>query len=90
MVDGLSGLPVEPHIVLPNREGYPILNLVLNRSQLGRSGFEIAHELKKGDPGVFVNERLLTQDTLVIHPLNLNQESVEALTRQLRKAFGNG
>ena len=86
IVDGLSGLPLEPRIVLPEGEGYPILNIRLDTTRLGRSGFDIAHELKNGGPGVFVNEKLLHEDTLVIHPLNLNGQSTEALTGQLRKA----
>ena len=87
VVDGLSGLPVEARIVLPDGEGYPILNLALDARQLGKSGFSVAHELKHAAPAVFVNEKLLHVDTLVIHPLNLNQQLTEALTKQLRNVL---
>ena len=84
VADGLSGLPAEPRVVVPPGEGYPMLHLVLDAGALGRSAFNVSEQLKRGDPGVFVNERLLDQETLVIHPLNLDQASTEALTRQLR------
>ena len=87
VADGLSGLPAEPRVIVPPGEGYPMLHLVLDAAALGRSAFNVSEQLKRGDPGVFVNERLLDQETLVIHPLNLDQASTEALTRQLRSAL---
>ena len=87
IADGLSGLPVEPRIDLPDGEGYPMLHLVIDAPTLGKSGFDVSRELKLGSPGVFVNEGALSQDTLVVHPLNLDQPRTEALTRQLRNAL---
>ena len=87
IADGMSGLPVEPRILLPDGEGYPVLNLVVDRVKLGKSGFELASQLKQGNPGVFVNEKLLTSDTLVIHPINLDSSQTELLTAQLRKVL---
>jgi L-seryl-tRNA(Ser) seleniumtransferase len=85
VVSGLKGLPVEPRLSLPrDKTGMPSLQLVLDRQGLGRSAFDIARELKRGDPGVFVNERLLEQDTLVINPMHLDRTRTEALTRRLR------
>jgi D-glucosaminate-6-phosphate ammonia-lyase len=84
----LKGLPAEPRLLLPReRTGTPSLHLVLNTRLLGRSAFDVARELKKGDPGIFVNERLLAQDTLVINPLHLNRARAEALTRRLREVL---
>jgi L-seryl-tRNA(Ser) seleniumtransferase len=88
IADGLSGLPVEPRIDVPPGEGYPILHLDIDAQALGKSGFEIAQRLKQGNPGVFVNEKSLSQDTLIVHPINLSQPQTEALTRQLRSALG--
>jgi D-glucosaminate-6-phosphate ammonia-lyase len=85
IVSGLEGLPVESRLILPrDKTGMPSLQLVLNRQALGRSGFDIARELKRGDPGVFVNERLLEQETLVINPMHLDRARTDALTRRLR------
>jgi len=87
IVDGLSGLPVEPRVIVPVEEGYPLLHLVLDAETLGMSGFDISQRLKSGDPGIFVNERLLAEDTLVVHPLNLDQTRTEVLTRKLREVM---
>ncbi len=90
-MNGLKGLPVEPRLTLPrDRTGMPSLQLVLNRQVLGRSAFDIARELKRGDPGVFVNERLLEQETLVINPMHLDRARTEALTRRLRAVLLSG
>ena len=91
VVSGLKGLPVEPRLTLPrDKTGMPSLQLVLNRQVLGRSAFDVARELKRGDPGVFVNERLLEQDTLVINPMHLDRARTEALTRRLRAVLSSG
>jgi len=72
------------------RTAMPSLQLVLNRQVLGRSAFELARELKQGDPGVFVNERLLEQETLVINPMHLDGARTDALTRRLRAVLSSG
>jgi D-glucosaminate-6-phosphate ammonia-lyase len=91
VVSGLKGLPVEPRLSVPReRTAMPSLQLVLNREVLGRSAFDIARELKRGDPGVFVNERLLEQETLVINPMHLDRARTEALTRRLRAVLLSG
>ena len=51
-----------------DKTGMPSLELVLNRQVLGGSAFDISRELKRGI-GVFVNERLLEQETLVMNPI---------------------
>ena len=85
IVSGLKGLPVEPRLNVPrDKTSMPSLQLVLDRQALGRSAFDVARELKRGDPGVFVNERLLEQETLVINPMHLDRARTEALTRRLR------
>jgi hypothetical protein len=91
VVSGLKGLPVEARLSVPReRTAMPSLQLVLNREVLGRSAFDIARELKRGDPGVFVNERLLEQETLVINPMHLDRARTEALTRRLRAVLLSG
>jgi len=89
IADSVSGLPVKPLIILPDGEGYPLLNLVIDSKAVGKTGFEISGALKSGDPGVFVNEGLLHQDTLIIHPINLNQQRTETLANALRNVLNN-
>ena len=88
IADGLSGLPVQPRIILPSGEGYPMLHLIINSQTVGKSGFEVSKELKSGDPGIFVNEKGLREDTLIVHPMNLNQSRTEIMTRRLREVLG--
>jgi D-glucosaminate-6-phosphate ammonia-lyase len=85
IVSGMKGLPVDPQLNLPqDRTGTPSLQLVLRTEALGRSAFDVSRELKQGNPGVFVNERLLAQNTLVINPMHLNRARTEALTQRLK------
>jgi L-seryl-tRNA(Ser) seleniumtransferase len=88
IADGLSGLPVQPRIILPAGEGYPMLHLIIDAQTMGKSGFEVSKELKSGDPGIFVNEKGLPEDTLIVHPMNLNQSRTEIMTRRLREVLG--
>lgn len=83
IVDGLSGLPVDPTVDVPGDGGFPRLNLAIDRDAIGKSAREISRKLKQGDPGVFVGEGLLDWDTLVVSAMNLNQERTEAVTRRL-------
>ena len=88
IADGLSGLPVQPRIILPAGEGSPMLHLIIDAQPIGKSGFEVSKELKSGDPGIFVNEKGLPEDTLIVHPMNLNQSRTEIMTRRLREVLG--
>ena len=87
IADGLSGLPAEPRVELPEGDASPTLKLVLDVEALGRSAFDISKELRRGDPGVFVQEKLLPDDTLTVHPLNLDDARTEALTARLREVL---
>lgn len=89
IADGVSGLPVEPRVMVPDGEGYPLLHLVVDSNAIGKNGFELSALLKNSDPGVFVNEGLLHQDTLVIHPINLDQHRTESLVKILRIVLNN-
>ncbi len=89
--EGLADLPVEPRLILPRTStGSPSLHLVLNTQALGRSAFAISRELKQGNPGIFVNEGRLDQDTLVISPLHLDQARTAALTQRLQAVLSGG
>ena len=86
LVDGLSGLPAEVVIDVPD-EGSPVLNLALDEEALGRTAYEVAHQLKNGDPRVFVQETGLAEAALVVNPINLNQARTEALAEALRQVL---
>ncbi|GEM_PF-1871049 len=65
------------------------MNLVIDSKAVGKSGFEISGALKSGDPGVFVNEGFLHQDTLIIHPINLDQQRTETLANARRNVLND-
>ena len=86
VVDGLSGLPVDPVVDVPE-EGSPVLRIELDEPALGMTAFEVSHRLKSGEPRVFVQEVGLPAGVLTVHPLNLDQPRTEALTEALRRAI---
>ena len=86
VVDGLSGLPVDPVVDLPG-EGSPVLRIKLNEQALGMTAFVVSHRLKSGEPRVFVQEVGLPSGVLTVHPLNLDQTRTEALTEALRRSI---
>jgi L-seryl-tRNA(Ser) seleniumtransferase len=86
LVDGLSGLSAEAVIDVPV-EGSPALMLTLDEDALGKTAFEVSHELKNGEPRVFVQEMALAQGGIIVHPLNLNQARTEALADALRRVL---
>jgi L-seryl-tRNA(Ser) seleniumtransferase len=86
LVDGLSGLPAEAVIDVPV-EGSPVLTLMLDEKALGKTAFEVSHQLKNGEPRVFVQEMALAQGGIIVHPLNLNQARAEALADALRRVL---
>ena len=73
--------------MLPKGECYPILHLVFDTSALGVDGVECSCMLRNGRAGVFVNEGLLHQDTLIINPINLDQRKTENPVEQLRNVL---
>jgi hypothetical protein len=70
-----------------SEEGQLSMQLVVDCDALGRSIFEVCHQLKKGEPGVFPNENLLEANTLIVSPVNLNNERTQALTIRLREVL---
>ncbi len=84
LTNGLRGLPVDSYIV-PDGSGQSQLHILLDENSLGLSSFNVCHQLKRGDPGIFPNEMLLSQNTLIISPMNLNGETTELLLERLRE-----
>ena len=88
--DGLQGLPnIEAHTkVSSHPEVYPVLEVQLKESALGKTAFEVSRKLKNGDPPVYVNETHLEEGVLVINPLNLNEEQAAIVARRLLEVLG--
>ena len=84
---GLGG--VRPTtLISSDPQKFPLLNITIDPTELGRDAFAVVRELRTGDPPVYVGEKFLFDDTFVIHPLNLNEERVTVLIRRLQGVLG--
>jgi hypothetical protein len=63
----------------------PALEIQLNEASLGRTAFEVARQLKRGSPAVYVNERRLHEGVLLLFGISLNEGSTAVLIERLRR-----
>jgi L-seryl-tRNA(Ser) seleniumtransferase len=85
----LAGLPVRPRLIVPaDAERFPLLELAIDESQLGRTAFEVARRLRNGSPPVYVGHAQLGNGILIIHPLHLTDDSSARLLARLREECG--
>ncbi|PZC50962.1 MAG: L-seryl-tRNA(Ser) seleniumtransferase [Chloroflexi bacterium] len=85
----LTGLKLEPKLIIPKDDQFPLLHIILDTNALKMSGFEASRKLKLGAPGVFVSEKLLHENTLIIHPINLDDARTEILIEKLIDVLGD-
>ena len=84
---GIEGVRAE--ILIPDDpQAVPVVNVAIDAARLGQDAFEVSLRLKNGEPPVYVGERDLARGTLVIHPMNLNEERTATLVRRLRQVLG--
>jgi L-seryl-tRNA(Ser) seleniumtransferase len=57
----------------PDDDAFPALEIQLNEASLGRTAFEVARQLKRGSPAVYVNERRLHDGVLLLFGISLNE-----------------
>ncbi len=87
----LAGFAVQPQLIpSPDGESYPLLELAVAESQLGRSAFDVARRLRHGRPPVYVGHSLLPNGTLVINPLHLSDEKCDQLIERLKEELSTG
>jgi D-glucosaminate-6-phosphate ammonia-lyase len=61
---------------------YPLLELILDESAIGRSAWAVSKALQQGDPPVHLNERRAAEGILVIHPAGLqDQDGAKVVSR---------
>jgi D-glucosaminate-6-phosphate ammonia-lyase len=80
----LTKAPVRCQILPSDGQSYPLLEITLTGS---KSAFEVCGSLRRGKPSVQVGHLKLAQETLVINPLNLNDERAAALIRRMQEAL---
>lgn len=81
-----------PHIELriseaPAGTTFPLLEIHLNESLLGRSAFDVDKALRDGHPPIYVHERLLPAGVLVLNAMNLDSQTEEVLVARLHQAL---
>ena len=80
---GLQGVQLKMR-VSQDPQLFPLLDITTDPTELGRDAFALVRELRNGDPPVYVGETFLSENILVVHPLNLNEERVAVLIRRLQ------
>lgn len=88
--NAVEGLPVQTAIICRASEGtgaVPTLKITLKQEQLGRDAFTISKELRDGNPRLWVNEKDLRDNTLLITAINLDEKLADIVGARLREVF---
>ena len=86
IADGLTG---ETHLslrALPAKETgrFPLLELTVSESALGRTVWDVSRELQCGDPPVHLNERRASEGILTVNPAALQDGDAEIIIARLK------
>ena len=90
IANAVEDLPVQTEIIHRASEGtgaVPTLKIKLNQEQLGRDAFTISKELRDGNPRLWVNEKDLRENTLLITAINLDEKLTGIVGSRLREVF---
>lgn len=82
---GVAGVEVRMTEDFPR--AYPVLEIKLDESKIGRSATEVAQRLKDGDPPIYTRERYLHKGLLIIHSINLHKEIADIVGQKLYMAI---
>jgi len=82
---GVAGVEVRMTEDFPR--AYPVLEIKLDESKIGRSAAEVAQRLKDGDPPIYTRERYLHRGMLIIHSINLHKEIADIVGQKLYMAI---
>jgi L-seryl-tRNA(Ser) seleniumtransferase len=81
---GLQNAHAKCRIFEPDTlDRWAILEIAVDEQTLGRTAFDVCKSLRDGSPPVYVGHGKLSEGTLVVNPLCLNEESTDQLTRRL-------
>lgn len=81
----LPGVTARTAFPLPNGRPVPCVLITLAPDVVGMTAREACHQLRQGDPPVFLAEWLLDQQTLGVYPCNLQPGETEILIERLTK-----
>jgi len=82
---GVAGVEVRMTEDFPR--AYPVLEIKLDESKIGRSATEVAQRLKDGDPPIYTRERYLHRGLIIIHSINLHKEIADIVGQKLYMAI---
>ncbi len=68
----------------------PTLKVKLDAAGLGRDAFEVSMKLRNGEPRLWVNEKSLPNDILLITAINLNEALADEVGQRLREVLSGG
>lgn len=80
-LEGVAGL--EMRMTEDYKGGYPMLEVKIDDKVLGRSAAEVARRLKDGDPSIYVRDRYLNQGFVIIHSINMDEETTKIVGERL-------
>jgi len=91
IIRAIEDIPsVQAELLHPASEGsgsVPTLRVKLDAERLGRDAFEISLELRNGRPGLWVNEKNLSDNIMLITAVNLNEQLADTVGQRLREVF---
>lgn len=94
IVHAVDGIPhVATEITHPASEksgAVPTLKVKLNAAGLGQDAFDVTLKLRNGEPRLWVNEKRLPDDVLLITAINLNEQLADTVGRRLREVLTGG
>jgi D-glucosaminate-6-phosphate ammonia-lyase len=92
LLQGISvrfrGVPgIEVRITEDYPGGYPMLEVKLEESKVGRIAADVSERLKKCDPPIYTRERYLHKGIVIIHSVNLDEETADVVGQNLYMAI---
>jgi D-glucosaminate-6-phosphate ammonia-lyase len=84
-LEGVAGL--EMRMTEDYKGGYPMLEVKIDDKVLGRSAAEVARRLKDGDPGIYIRDRYLNQGFVIIHSINMDEQTAKIVGERLYAAI---
>ena len=86
IVASLAGSKSECQIIeSDDADRWPILEVHVHESQLGKSAVEICRELRSGSPPIYVGHGRIHSGVLVINPLALEEQDAAEIGRRLQE-----
>lgn len=94
VLDRIHDIPsVEARITHPASEesgAVPVLNLKIEPEGLGQDAVQVTMKLRNGRPRLWVNEKELSDNTLLITAINLDRDLADIVGRRLREVLLGG